>query len=94
MGAMHLNGTHAMVTGGGTGVGLEVAGEGIRVSNIYPGEVDTPILDQRPVPVPQEKRDRMVKPEDIGRLVRLMAELPETAHIPEVVIKPLDQEYM
>src|SRR5690606_33543805 len=28
----------------GTAVGAEVAQEGIRVTNIYPGEVDTPIL--------------------------------------------------
>lgn len=78
----------------GTGVGLEEAKNGIRVSNVYPGEVDTPILDERPEPVPSERRARMVKPGDIGRLVRLMAELPEAAHIPEVVIKPLYQEYM
>lgn len=78
----------------GTGVGLEEAANGIRVSNIYPGEVDTPILEHRPKPVPAEKRAQMVKPEDIGRLVRLMAEMPESTHIPEVVIKPLYQEYM
>ncbi len=78
----------------GTSVGLEEARNGIRVCNIYPGEVDTPILDKRLEPVSPEQRERMVKPEDIGRVVRLMVELPETAHIPELVIKPLYQEYM
>lgn len=78
----------------GTGVGLEEAANGIRVSNIYPGEVDTPILEQRPKPVPPHKRAQMVKPEHIGRAVRMIAELPQAAHIPEVVIKPLYQEYM
>ena len=78
----------------GTSVGLEESKHGIRVSNIYPGEVDTPLLDQRSEPVSEEKRARMVKPEDVGQVVRLMAELPQTTHIPEIVIKPLYQEYM
>ena len=78
----------------GTSVGLEEAKHGIRVSNIYPGEVDTPLLEQRTERVPEEKRARMVKPEDVGQVVRLMAELPQTTHIPEIVIKPLYQEYM
>ncbi|TVQ27950.1 MAG: SDR family oxidoreductase [Spirochaetaceae bacterium] len=82
------------VTALGTSVGLEEAKNGIRVSNIYPGEVATPLLDKRIEPVPQERRVRMVQPEDIGRIVRLMAELPASAHIPEIIIKPLYQEYM
>ena len=46
----------------GTAVGLEERANGIRITNIYPGEVETPLLDQRPVPVPAEKRAQMVHP--------------------------------
>ena len=51
----------------GTEVSLEERTHGIRITNIYPGEVNTPILAQRPVPVPEEKKAVMVQPEDIGR---------------------------
>lgn len=78
----------------GTTVGNEEAKNGIRVTTIYPGEVNTPILDQRPVPVPDERKAQMVQPEDIGALVATIAKLPQCAHVPELIIKPLYQEYV
>jgi len=66
----------------------ELASEGIRVTNIYPGDVDTPIIDLRPAPPPADVRATMVKPEDIGALAKLIVGLPPTAHISEVTIKP------
>ena len=77
----------------GTAVGLEERPNGIRVTNIYPGEVDTPILKQRPVPVPAEKRAKMVHPEDIAACVLTIAKLPPHVLVPELVIVPLYQEY-
>ncbi len=53
----------------GTAVGLEEANNGIRVTNIYPGEVETPILEQRPEPVSQERRAAMLQPEDVAACV-------------------------
>ena len=78
----------------GTAVANEHAEHGIRVTNVYPGEVDTPILDRRPVAVSQEHRDRILKPADVAHLVLSIATLPSTAHVPEVVIKPLSQQWM
>ena len=78
----------------GTAVGLEERPNGIRITNIYPGEVDTPILDQRPVPVPAEKRAQMVHPEDIGHCVVALAKLPPNVIVPELVITPTYQEFM
>jgi NAD(P)-dependent dehydrogenase (short-subunit alcohol dehydrogenase family) len=78
----------------GTAVGLEERPNGIRITNVYPGEVDTPILDQRPRPVPPERRRVMVHPEDIGSLVVAIAALPAHVVVPELVIKPLYQEYL
>jgi NADP-dependent 3-hydroxy acid dehydrogenase YdfG len=80
-------------TGLGTAVGLEEAKHGIRVTNIYPGEVDTPLLEQRPHPVSQEHRQRMLQPEDVAQLVVSLVELPDHAHVPELVIKPASQSY-
>jgi NAD(P)-dependent dehydrogenase (short-subunit alcohol dehydrogenase family) len=77
----------------GTAVGLEERANGIRVSNIYPGEVNTPILAQRPTPVPPERLAQMLQPEDIAACVLTIAKLPPRVLVPELVITPLYQEY-
>ncbi len=77
----------------GTTVANEVAPDGIRVVNIYPGEVNTPILDNRPVAITEEHRQRILQPEDVASLVLSLAQLPKHVHVPEVVIKPLSQAW-
>jgi NADP-dependent 3-hydroxy acid dehydrogenase YdfG len=77
----------------GTEIGLEERAHGIRVTNLYPGEVNTPILDQRPTPVPEERKREMLQPEDLGALVVAIARLPARVLVPELVVTPLYQEY-
>jgi NAD(P)-dependent dehydrogenase (short-subunit alcohol dehydrogenase family) len=77
-----------------TGVANEDAPHGIRVTNIYPGEVNTPILEKRPVPVSAERKAAMLQPEDLGDLAVAIACLPPRAHVPEVIVKPTLQEYV
>ncbi len=72
----------------GTFVNLEEAANGIKVTNIYPGETNTPIVDKRPTPPPPEKRARMLQPEDIAACVVAVAKLPPRAVVPELVITP------
>ncbi len=74
-------------------LGREEGTKGIRSSVIYPGEVDTPILAQRPVPVPAERRDVILKPEDVALAVKFLVELPPRAHVPELVIKPTVDDF-
>jgi NAD(P)-dependent dehydrogenase (short-subunit alcohol dehydrogenase family) len=81
------------MAGLGTAVSLEEAQHGIRVTNVFPGEVDTPILDERPTPVTAEHRARILQPDDVAAAVYMVAELPPRAHIPEIVIKPVLQEF-
>jgi len=77
----------------GTTVGLEERANGVRVTNIYPGEVNTPILAERPTPVPPEKLAQMLQPDDIAACVLTIAKLPPRVLVPELVITPLYQEY-
>ena len=77
-----------------TAVGNEEAQNGIRVTAIHPGEVNTPILENRPVAVPEERKAIMVQPEDIGAIVVAIAQLPSQTHVPEMIIKPLYQEFV
>jgi NAD(P)-dependent dehydrogenase (short-subunit alcohol dehydrogenase family) len=81
------------LTGLGTTVGLEERENGIHVTNIYPGEAATPMLDQRPVPVPPERQAQMLQPEDVAAAVVMVAKLPPRALVPELVITPLFQGY-
>jgi NADP-dependent 3-hydroxy acid dehydrogenase YdfG len=69
-------------------LGREEGPHGIRSSVIYPGEVETPILDARPVPVGADRRALILQPEDVAAAVRFLVELHPRAHVPELVIKP------
>jgi NADP-dependent 3-hydroxy acid dehydrogenase YdfG len=75
-------------------LGAEERESGIRVSNIYPGEVDTPILQQRPNPVTDEHRQRILKPEHVAAAVIFVATLPPGVTVPELVITPSAQIYI
>ncbi len=67
---------------------------GIRVCNIYPGEVDTPILENRPTPVSAEQRQKILQPDDVAAAILFVAQLPPRVSVPELVIKPTSQLYI
>ncbi len=72
----------------GTYANLEALPDGVRVTNIFPGETETPILDKRPTPPSAEQRARMLQPEDIAAMAVAVAKLPPRACVPEIVITP------
>ena len=61
---------------------------------IYPGEVETPILDARPVPVGAERRSVILQPDDVAAAVKFLVELHPRAHVPELVIKPTVDDFL
>lgn len=74
-------------------INAEERHNGIRVTAILPGEVNTPILDQRPTPPPLEARQRMLQPEDVAECIALAALLPPRAIVEELVIRPGAQDW-
>jgi NADP-dependent 3-hydroxy acid dehydrogenase YdfG len=67
---------------------MEAGSYGVRACAICPGEVSTPILDSRPIPVSDEDRAMMVQSEDCGEVVKFLAQLPAHVCINELTISP------
>lgn len=67
---------------------IEERNNGIRATAICPGEVATPILDARPVKVSDEDKARMLQAEDVGDLIRYVAQLPSHVTLNEILITP------
>ena len=61
---------------------------GIRATIIMPAEVDTPILDNRPLNPDAAARATMMQAEDVARVVLLAVTLPSRTVIEEIVISP------
>jgi NADP-dependent 3-hydroxy acid dehydrogenase YdfG len=61
---------------------------GIRSMAICPGEIATPILKNRPIPLTQQELDRMLRPEDVADLMLYCARLPRHVNLNEVVMLP------
>jgi NADP-dependent 3-hydroxy acid dehydrogenase YdfG len=70
------------------GLNMQECIHGIRSTVFLPGEVATPILDKRPIPVSPEERARMVQPADCGDLIRYIACLPAHVVMNEVHLSP------
>jgi NADP-dependent 3-hydroxy acid dehydrogenase YdfG len=69
-------------------INMEECVNGIRSCVVCPGEVATPILDKRPIPITPAERKRMAQSEDVGDLIRYIAGLPAHIVINEVMINP------
>jgi len=67
---------------------------GIRCITVFPGEVDTPILDNRALPPDAETRARMMMPEDISAAVLMAVSLPRRAMVSELAIAATDPRDM
>jgi NAD(P)-dependent dehydrogenase (short-subunit alcohol dehydrogenase family) len=69
-------------------INAEERGRGIRATALFPGDIDTPLLDKRPVVPDAEARARMMQPEDIADCVVFCAQLPSRVIIEEMLVRP------
>jgi NADP-dependent 3-hydroxy acid dehydrogenase YdfG len=93
LGGVAYNASKFAMAALGITVAQEVKELGIRITNVYPGEVDTPILEHRPVPVTAEHRSRILQAQDVASVIVTIALLPPRANVSEIVIKPTIQAY-
>ena len=61
---------------------------GVRACLLCPGVGNTPLLDRRPVPPPQEQRLKMLQPEDVAAVAVLVAAMPPRVNIELVSMLP------
>lgn len=86
-GAAYQASKHGMV-GLANATRMEERLNGIRVTVIYPGLCDTPILKNRPVPPSPEQRALMMQPEDIAAACVFAAALPPRTYVSDLVLMP------
>jgi NADP-dependent 3-hydroxy acid dehydrogenase YdfG len=67
---------------------------GIRSICLSPGEVETPILNTRPVPPTAAERALMLQPEDVAEVALFCASLPRRACVSELVLLPTDDRHV
>jgi NADP-dependent 3-hydroxy acid dehydrogenase YdfG len=67
---------------------MEECIHGIRATAVCPGEVATPILDKRPIPVSAEDKAKMVQADDCGELMLFLARMPAHVCLNEITISP------
>lgn len=66
----------------------EEKANGIRACAVFPGDIDTPLLNRRPAPPSAEARKKMLQPEDVAACVMLAIQLPARAMVEEILVRP------
>lgn len=69
-------------------INAEENAAGIRATSVFPGDINTPLLEKRPNPPPAEARTRMLTPQDVTACVMLAIDLPDRAVVEEIVVRP------
>ena len=69
-------------------INAEEKQNGIRACSIFPGDIDTPLLDKRPVVPDVKARARMMRGEDIAACALLVINLPSRAVVEEILVRP------
>ena len=65
-------------------INAEERGNGVRACSICPRDVNTPLLDKRPLPPSAEVRAAMLQPDDLAACVWLVATLPARVVLDEI----------
>ncbi|MEH6405047.1 MAG: SDR family NAD(P)-dependent oxidoreductase [Sneathiella sp.] len=86
-GAAYTAAKHGMVAMSES-INMEEAVNGIRSCALCPGEVATPLLNDRPVTITEEQKAAMLQAEDLGETVLFLARMNERVCVNQLIISP------
>jgi NAD(P)-dependent dehydrogenase (short-subunit alcohol dehydrogenase family) len=69
-------------------INAEERGRGIRACAVFPGDIDTPLLERRPAPPTAEARTKMLQSQDVAECALLAISLPPRAIVEEIIVRP------
>jgi len=69
-------------------INAEERGNGIRACAIFPGDIDTPLLDKRPQPPDSNARKTMLRAEDVADCALFCISVPQHVVVEEMVVRP------
>ena len=69
-------------------VNTEFRNRGVRACTIYPGEVNTQMLDTRPLVPDAEARSTMMHADDLAQIILLCARMPARTLVEEIYVRP------
>lgn len=69
-------------------INAEERARGIRACAIFPGDIDTPLLEKRPQPPDAAARSRMLYAEDVAECALFCINMPPHAIVEELIVRP------
>lgn len=69
-------------------INAEERARGIRACALFPGDIDTPLLEQRPTPPDAAARARMMRPDDVADCALFCINLPPHVIVEEMLVRP------
>lgn len=63
-------------------------GTPVQVCSVSPGPVNTNIWSHKTVPVPEERKKKMLRPEDIAGILRFLLTCDRNVHIGNITVEP------
>jgi NADP-dependent 3-hydroxy acid dehydrogenase YdfG len=69
-------------------INAEERGHGVRACSVFPGDIDTPLLEKRPAPPDAAARSHMLRAEDVAECVMFCVRLPAHVIVEELLVRP------
>jgi NAD(P)-dependent dehydrogenase (short-subunit alcohol dehydrogenase family) len=69
-------------------INAEERGRGVRAVGFFPGDIDTPLLQKRPVVPDAESLAKMMRPEEVADCILFCINLPQHVIVEEMLVRP------